>query len=90
VLGRLGGEEFGLLLTDTDLEGAHRFAQRLRATVARETGAGEVSLTVSIGLAESAPDVDADELLRMADVALYSAKDGGRNQVAVYRALTLA
>jgi diguanylate cyclase (GGDEF)-like protein len=90
VLGRLGGEEFGLLLGRTDLAGAHRFADRLRATVARETAAGEVSLTVSIGLAQSAPGMSADELLRSADVALYSAKDGGRNRVAVHRELTPA
>jgi len=87
VLGRLGGEEFGLLLTGTDLDGANRFAQRLRATVARETRAGEASLTVSIGLAEAAADADADELLSRADVALYAAKDAGRDQVVVYREL---
>lgn len=88
VLGRLGGEEFGLLLWRTDLAGAHHFADRLRATVARETAGGEVSLTVSIGLAQSAPGMSADELLRSADVALYSAKDGGRNRVAVHGEFT--
>jgi diguanylate cyclase len=90
VLGRLGGEEFALLLAGTDLGGAHRFADRLRATVARETAAGEVALTVSIGLAEAAPEMSADDLLRSADVALYAAKNGGRNRVALYGALTPA
>ena len=90
VLGRLGGEEFGLLLPTTDLDGAYQFAERLRATVARETAAGEVGLTVSIGLAAWAPGMSADELLRNADVALYLAKDAGRNRVAVYRELTPA
>jgi diguanylate cyclase (GGDEF)-like protein len=90
VLGRLGGEEFALLLVQTDLSGAHRFADRLRATVARETAAGEVALTVSIGLAQAAPGMSADELLRSADVALYSAKAAGRNRVAVYGELTPA
>jgi diguanylate cyclase (GGDEF)-like protein len=90
VLGRLGGEEFALLLADTDLAGAHSFADRLRATVARETAAGEVGLTVSIGLAQSAPWIEADELLRGADVALYSAKAAGRNRVAVHGELTPA
>jgi diguanylate cyclase (GGDEF)-like protein len=84
VLGRLGGEEFALLLAETDLAGAHRFADRLRAGVARETAADEVALTVSIGLAEAAPGMSADELLRSTDVALYSAKAAGRNRVAVY------
>jgi diguanylate cyclase (GGDEF)-like protein len=83
-LGRLGGEEFALLLADTDLAGAHSFADRMRATVARETAAGEVGLTVSIGLARSAPWIEADELLRNADIALYSAKAAGRNRVAVH------
>jgi diguanylate cyclase (GGDEF)-like protein len=83
-LGRLGGEEFGLLLAGTDLAGAHSFADRLRATVARETAAGEVGLTVSIGLAEGEPGTPAKDLLRSADVALYSAKGAGRNRVALY------
>jgi diguanylate cyclase (GGDEF)-like protein len=90
VLGRLGGEEFGLLLAGTDLAGAHSFADRLRDTVARETAAGEVGLTVSIGLAQSAPWIQADELLRNADIALYSAKAAGRNRVAVHGELTPA
>ena len=84
VLGRLGGEEFGLLLTGTDLDGAHRFADRLRETVARETATGEVALTVSIGLAQAEPWTTADDLLRGADVALYSAKAAGRNRVTVH------
>ena len=90
VLGRLGGEEFGLLLAGTDLEGAHSFADRLRATVARETAAGEVGLTVSIGLCESGPDATSEDLLRSADVALYSAKGAGRNRVALYGEPALA
>ena len=89
-LGRLGGEEFGLLLPGTDLAGAHAFADRLRATVARETAVGEVGLTVSIGLCESIPGTTSEELLRSADVALYSAKRAGRNCVAVYGEPALA
>jgi diguanylate cyclase (GGDEF)-like protein len=89
-LGRLGGEEFGLLLPGTDLAGAHAFADRLRATVARETAAGEVGLTVSIGLCESSPETTPQELLRSADIALYSAKGAGRNCVALYGEPALA
>jgi diguanylate cyclase (GGDEF)-like protein len=87
---RLGGEEFGLLLAGTDLAGAHSFADRLRATVARETASGEVRLTVSIGLCESGPGMTAEDLLRSADVALYSAKGAGRNRVALYGEPALA
>jgi diguanylate cyclase (GGDEF)-like protein len=89
-LGRLGGEEFGLLLGDTDLPGAHSFADRLRATVARETAAGEVGLTVSIGLSEAWPGTTSEDLLRSADLALYSAKGAGRNRVALYGEPALA
>jgi diguanylate cyclase (GGDEF)-like protein len=89
-LGRLGGEEFGLLLAGTDLDGAHSFADRLRATVARETAGGEVGLTVSIGLSESGPETTSEDLLRSADVALYSAKGAGRNRVALYGEPALA
>jgi diguanylate cyclase len=89
-LGRLGGEEFGLLLAGTDLAGAHSFADRLRATVARETASGEVGLTVSIGLCESRPGTTSEDLLRSADVALYSAKGAGRNRVALYGQPALA
>jgi diguanylate cyclase (GGDEF)-like protein len=84
-LGRLGGEEFALLLAGTDLDGARHFAERLRETVAKETAGGEVALTVSIGLAQAAPWTSAEELLRGADVALYSAKAAGRNRVAVHQ-----
>jgi diguanylate cyclase (GGDEF)-like protein len=83
VLGRLGGEEFGLLLANTDLAGAHRFSDRLRGTVERATAGGEVRLTVSIGLTQLTPGLTGEDLLRMADSALYQAKGGGRNQVAV-------
>jgi diguanylate cyclase (GGDEF)-like protein len=89
-LGRLGGEEFGLLLAGTDLEGAHAFTDRLRATVARETAAGEVGLTVSIGLCDAGPETTSEDLLRSADVALYSAKGAGRNRVALYAEPVLA
>jgi diguanylate cyclase len=62
----------------------------LRAAVERETAAGEVQLTVSIGLAAHKPGVGAAELLQAADVALYAAKAGGRNRVAVHDAGAVA
>ena len=78
-LGRLGGEEFLVLLPDTDAEAAGHFAERMRAEVA---GAPTpVPITVSIGIATwdgEAPE----ELLHRADEALYAAKDGGRDRVA--------
>lgn len=85
--GRLGGEEFALLLPTTPLAGARAIAERLRQSVQESssvhTGDGEVvRFTVSIGVAAlSAQDTDFDSLLQRADRALYLAKDGGRNRV---------
>jgi diguanylate cyclase (GGDEF)-like protein len=82
-LGRLGGEEFGLLLHRADAVSARGFAERLRERVEAATAGGESPLTVSIGLAEHHPGMSAAELLRTADAALYAAKDAGRNRVVV-------
>jgi two-component system cell cycle response regulator len=77
-LGRLGGEEFLVLLPDTDASAAGRMAERVRAEVAAAPTA--VPVTVSIGLATWAGE-SADEFLQRADEALYAAKDAGRNRV---------
>ncbi|MUM77264.1 PAS domain S-box protein [Pseudodesulfovibrio sp. F-1] len=85
VLGRLGGEEFGVLLPETDAAAALEVAERLRRAIedaSMVTAAGEMRITVSIGAAAS--DADADSvatLLKRADVALYAAKEAGRNRV---------
>jgi diguanylate cyclase (GGDEF)-like protein len=85
--GRLGGEEFALLLPATSLAGARTIAERLRQNVqdseSVRTADGEVvRFTVSIGVAAlTAQDRDFDSLLQRADRALYLAKDGGRNRV---------
>lgn len=85
--GRLGGEEFALLLPATSLAGARVIAERLRQSVQDEdsvrTKAGDaVRFTVSIGVAAlTAQDADFDSLLQRADRALYLAKDSGRNRV---------
>lgn len=84
--GRLGGEEFAVLLPHTPLETALRVAERLRLAIAEgrmslDSGQ-EVSVTVSIGVATWSPgDADLQALLNRADVALYAAKHAGRNQV---------
>jgi diguanylate cyclase (GGDEF)-like protein/PAS domain S-box-containing protein len=86
VVGRLGGEEFALLLPETDEAGALLFAQRFVKFVATETLSelqGE-GFTVSIGVTQiRAEDVVPDEVLARADRALYEAKSGGRNTVRV-------
>jgi diguanylate cyclase (GGDEF)-like protein len=87
ILGRLGGEEFAIALTETDLEGALLVAERLRLAVAAiriPTELGELSFTVSIGAAERLyGDAAMDALLSRADMGLYAAKRSGRNRVAV-------
>jgi len=82
VLGRLGGEEFCVLLTETPASEALVVAERLRAAVSSGALTDGVRITVSIGLAsvEPADEVWADTLER-ADQALYAAKRAGRNQV---------
>lgn len=87
VVARLGGEEFGILLPDTDHEAASVLAERIRSAVekTRVTSLNkgtEFGVTVSIGQAElPVNDCSAEQLLGMADAALYQAKNKGRNQV---------
>lgn len=84
-LGRMGGEEFLVVLPDTDLEGGLQVAERLRANVvaARPMVAGiELQLSISLGVAQLRhADTGAASLVRRADAALYHAKDNGRNRV---------
>lgn len=87
ILARLGGEEFVLLLPDTDLSEAAAFAERLRETVAVIDDLS-VSVTISLGCAQMDKRADSiDALLRRADEALYRAKRAGRNRVAVASSL---
>jgi diguanylate cyclase (GGDEF)-like protein len=83
---RLGGEEFAVVLADTDLAGAMRCAEALQqalrqAAVVHEGGEAEGLLTVSLGLAQAQDDESAESLYRRADEALYRAKQGGRNRL---------
>ncbi len=86
MIGRYGGEEFIAILPGASEDAALQFAERARATVEgfvfRDNG-DEIRMTVSAGVASSRGDELAhpDELLRMADRALYEAKDTGRNRV---------
>ncbi|MBT4311371.1 MAG: sensor domain-containing diguanylate cyclase [Anaerolineae bacterium] len=86
-LGRYGGEEFVLVLTETLQEEAKIFAERLRKNIAKTmipTDKGELSVTVSIGLAENdgiTPNLE--KLIDRADQAMYVAKKKGRNRIVV-------
>jgi diguanylate cyclase (GGDEF)-like protein/PAS domain S-box-containing protein len=88
MLGRLGGEEFACMLPETELAGAAALAERMRAAIEAivvDGGNGEpVRFTSSIGVAQlTSPDWTAQTLLSRADVALYNAKQSGRNRVVV-------
>jgi diguanylate cyclase (GGDEF)-like protein/PAS domain S-box-containing protein len=90
ICGRLGGEEFAVMLPETDGQGAMQAAERLRQAVAQEkvrVAEGiELGITVSIGATILAPqDANIDHLLARADGALYEAKRSGRN-LALYAA----
>jgi diguanylate cyclase (GGDEF)-like protein len=86
VAARLGGEEFAILLPETGIEGASAGAERLRRSLAQlglrlGDGAQEVHVTASFGVAELSSGQSLDGLLRLADTALYRAKDKGKNRV---------
>ncbi len=79
--GRVGGEEFLVLLPETSLRGALRCAERVRKAVVRRPFDGLHQVTVSIGIAEYRPGETVSSLIHRADQALYGAKHAGRNRV---------
>ncbi len=91
IIGRLGGEEFGILLLNTKPDDAREVIDRLRRLVhdtAMQIDGNEVRITASFGIAglkqETIESSSADDLFKCADEALYQAKHNGRNQVSVY------
>jgi diguanylate cyclase (GGDEF)-like protein/putative nucleotidyltransferase with HDIG domain len=82
---RLGGEEFALLLPETDERSAYLVAERLRRATQRKFADGPHPLTISFGVATfPAHGADADMVLRAADQALYAAKDLGKDRSVIY------
>jgi len=83
--GRLGGEDFAILLPETDITKAQEVSERLREAFAAYQGQGKngasVGFTVSFGVTETLPQDSLDSLLRRADGAMYEAKKKGRNRV---------
>jgi diguanylate cyclase (GGDEF)-like protein len=82
-LGRYGGEEFLIILPETHIDGAIRFAERVRLAVAETSlGQHEERITLSIGVSEWRDDESSSSsLIAEADRALLKAKAAGRNQV---------
>jgi diguanylate cyclase (GGDEF)-like protein len=92
ICSRHGGEEFAVLLPNTPGDNAYFVAERVRRTLGgtRYTGLGlppEVNITLSVGVATCPRDATVlDELMELADKALYQAKDKGRDQVVLWGA----
>ncbi len=91
VVGRYGGEEFLIILPGCDLPNGVRRAEQIRNQIANEpvhTPSGPVSATVSMGVTVTAfgPDLTSGDILQQADVALYRAKNNGRNRTEVFSA----
>ena len=88
-IGRYGGEEFLIILAETDKEQAKFAAERIRQAVETKHIKAydeELKLTISIGIATFPEDAkDTDELIEKADSALYQAKQTGRNKVCIYQ-----
>jgi diguanylate cyclase (GGDEF)-like protein len=88
MVGRYGGEEFMLILTETNVEEGAVLTEKLRSIVARERFAAEgqqLSVTISIGIAGGVgARLTSDALVRDADAAMYSAKSLGRNQTYIF------
>lgn len=85
---RWGGEEFLVLLPETEIEQAMIVAEKIRAVVGEQpikVDGFTIPLTISLGVASTAGDSDARTLVRRADQALYRAKQSGRNRACVDR-----
>lgn len=90
VLARWGGEEFLILLSDTEVGRATEQAERLRALIEAEVfqlRQGDTRITASLGVAGYVGDQGIDSCIKNADIALYRAKAGGRNRVVTYQVL---
>lgn len=84
---RFGGEEFAIILTGTDSEGAQNVADRIRREIEEHNFVYEdkvLNITASIGIASTSSHDDAKRLFNKADAALYQAKNAGRNCVHYY------
>ncbi|MCW3171551.1 sensor domain-containing diguanylate cyclase [Shewanella subflava] len=86
IVGRYGGEEFVITVPDTHLETASILAERIRTEIEQSKFYGDAKVTVSIGVAESQAFAlySFQDLCKKADLALYQAKENGRNKCVVY------
>lgn len=86
VLGRYGGEEFGIILPETSLEGVGAIGEELRALVEKHVFEFEeetIAVTISLGAAQLHDDWDVLQFIKVADDKLYQSKRAGRNRVTI-------
>ena len=85
ILSRYGGEEFAIILPETEYETAKAVSERVRANIEKRkltTNNGEMSITVSVGLTTiSSENIDPDKIIQLSDECLYEAKKLGKNRV---------
>lgn len=85
VVARIGGEEFALILPETDTDGALNVAEKIRAAITNAASALKRPLTLSIGISIlHGADIEAEMIIQQADLALYAAKKSGRDQICVF------
>lgn len=89
LIGRLGGEEFAILLPHTDCVTAHAISEKIRQSVGRLEFGSIQKVTASLGVAELAGNDDLNSLLAHADSAMYEAKTAGRDRCVLWRAPTI-
>jgi two-component system cell cycle response regulator len=88
IVARIGGEEFVVMLPETDSDGAYMFAERFREKIYSsevEIEGQIIKYSVSIGIAILDNEKEVKEILQKADKALYKAKEAGRNLSIIYK-----
>jgi len=80
---RIGGEEFAIILTETDIEAAKNIAEKLREKISNINEGVMASITISIGVTSMDKTDNTENLMKRADIAMYKSKNNGRNQVNV-------
>ncbi|OAM79566.1 sensor domain-containing diguanylate cyclase [Klebsiella aerogenes] len=86
IAARIGGEEFALLLVNTDADDALAIAERIRQMVSAGQDSLPEQMTISMGVYTATSSlIEAEECVKRADTAMYAAKNGGRNRVVVWQ-----